>query len=126
MFQYFPRQGFGDLEVQSFSVFPRWHLYHVTYYVIIIINYYRRRYAYGQNFVSIGPGCKENIFQNLSNQALCLSNDDVIMKKMMTSSLTHPIPHGEYLTVSHVSIFSMAWFRRYRGAKFFQDGAYTT
>jgi len=57
-------------------------------------------------------------FHYVSNQALYLSNYDVIMKTEMTSIFTNLIPHGECLTTSHVYIFSMEWFRRYR-AKFF-------
>jgi len=56
MFQFFPSSVFGDIKVQSSSVFPRWHLYHVTDDVIlIVINSHRRSFTYGQNSVSIGP-----------------------------------------------------------------------
>ena len=46
--------GFGAREMQHFSVFPRWRLYHMTYDVMIIIKIFcRRRRSYGENFVSI-------------------------------------------------------------------------
>jgi len=59
---------------------------------------------------------------------LHLSNYDVIMKALMTSSLTYGIPHGEYITMSHVSIFFPRSGFGDRVAKFFvffQDGACT-
>ena len=58
-----------------------------------------------ENFMSIGSTMAENFFSYWLDQALHLSNYDVIMKASMTSSLTYLILHGEYLTMSHVQIF---------------------
>ncbi len=54
-----------------------------------------------------------------SDEVLYLSNYDVIMEAPMISSLTYFIPHWEFFTMSHVSIFSIQHFRRYGGANFF-------
>ena len=63
MFQFFPWIRFGDKEVQSFSVFPRWHLYDVSSDItFIIVNFHRRRCISRQNFMSIGPTVAEKCF----------------------------------------------------------------
>ena len=53
-FNFFPWCGFGDTEVQSFPIFPRWVPHHVTYDIMIIIKtLYMSSRANGENFVSI-------------------------------------------------------------------------
>ena len=67
MFKSFPWSGFGDIEVQFFSVFPRWRLYHVTFDVIITTANFcrRRRHIYLGNVVSIGTTVTEKMnFRN--------------------------------------------------------------
>ena len=50
----------SEIEVQSFSVFPTWLPYHVTYDVIIMIKtIYMSSRTYGENFVSIGQAIAE-------------------------------------------------------------------
>ena len=68
-FQFFPRCGFRDTEVQSFSVFPIWLPHHLTYDVIIIIKtFHMRSPSNRENFVSICPAVAEKNTKILCRQ----------------------------------------------------------
>ena len=43
----------SEIEVQRFSDFPRWRMYHMIYDVIMTIKFYRRRRTYLEKIVSI-------------------------------------------------------------------------
>ena len=70
-----------------------------------------------------------NFFCHTDRIKHCTSNYDVIIKAKITWSLTNLIPHGEYLTMSHVYIFShgaVSEIERCKVFWFFRDGVCTT
>ncbi len=137
MSQFFLFSTFGDMEVQSFSVFPRWRPYHVTYDVIIWAQYIRGQAKYVcKVWRFYMQRCRRSAANRQTDKQMKNRSETEDLPEFtflsdiqdkyggrttwpMTSTLTYFIPHGEFFTMSHVSIFSVQYFRRYRGAKFF-------
>ena len=59
-------------------------------------------------------------FSYWSHAAFYICNYDVITKASMTSLKNHTHSSWGVLALCQVSIFSLVWFRRYRGPKFFR------
>ncbi len=116
---------FGDTEVLSFSVFPRWRPNHVTYDFMISIFYSPWRVLFYEP-------CLNFLYSALLEIWRCkifrFFKDGGQTTWPMRSSSTYFFPHGEFFSMSHVSIFYIQHFWKWRCKvfRFFQDGGRPT
>ena len=90
----------SEIEVQSFSIFPKWLPHQVTYDVILMIKtFYMSSCTYGENFISIRQAVAEKNTKVLCGQINKQRQTDRQMEpKAIPSPSTRVIPKAALYT----------------------------